>query len=106
MHALCITFTVSANPEEFREPNRQFARALAGGCIPGFVSKTWLSAGTTQGGFCVFRDRSAAEQYLTEMVHPAVAGNPAFTNLRVEHFEVNEELSALTNGPVARSAVA
>jgi len=97
MHALLITYTSLATPEEVREPYTQYAQALASGQAAGFISKTWLHNGDTHGGFHLFRDRETADRYLAEMFEPAVATNPAFSNLRVEHFQVNEELSRLTS---------
>jgi hypothetical protein len=98
MHAVFITFTSAASLEDLREPYTEFAQALAGGRIAGFVAKTWLANGDTHGGFHLFRDREAADRYLNEMVEPVIAASPAFSNLRVERFEVNEELSRLTHG--------
>ncbi len=36
-----------------------------------------------------------------EMFEPAIVQNPAFSNIRIEHFEVGEELSGLTHGLAA-----
>lgn len=98
MHAVFITYTSSVNLEELRDSYVEYAEALAGGHIPGFVSKTWLYNGDTHGGFHLFRDREAADRYLKEMFEPDVAASPAFSNICVERFEVNEELSRLTRG--------
>ena len=106
MHALFITYTASLSREDLREPYRQLAQSLAGGALPGMVSKTWLYDGSTHGGFCVFRDRAAADRYLSEMVQPGIAGGSVFSNVRVERYEVNDELSALTRDIAAASAVA
>ena len=104
MHAVFITYTSSVKREDLREPYTQYAQALAGGRIPGFVSKTWLANGDTHGGFHLFHDREAADRYLTEMFEPNVAANPAFSNIRIERFEVNEELSGLTHGLAAATS--
>ncbi len=101
MHAVFITYTSSVNREDLREPYTQYAQALADGRIPGFIAKTWLANGDTHGGFHLFRDREAADRYLAEMFEPAIVQNPAFSNIRIEHFEVGEELSGLTHGLTA-----
>ena len=104
MYAVFITYTSSVNREELRAPYTQYAQALADGRIPGFFSKTWLANGDTHGGFHIFRDREAAERYLAEMFDPTVGQNPAFSNIRIERFEVSEELSGLTHGLAAMAS--
>ncbi len=101
MHALFITYTSSVNREDLREAYTQYAQALANGQISGFITKTWLANGDTHGGFHLFRDRESADRYLAEMFEPTVGQNPVFSNIRIEHFEVSEELSALTHGLTA-----
>ncbi len=106
MHAVFITYTSSEKREDLREPYTQYAQTLAGGHIPGFISKTWLYNGDTHGGFHLFRDREAADRYLKEMFEPDVSASPVFSNIRVERFEVNEELSRLTHGIAAAASPA
>lgn len=98
MHAVFITYTSSANREALKAPYTEYAQALANDRIPGFFSKTWLANGDTHGGFHIFRDREAADRYLAEMFDPAIGQNPTFSNIRIERFEVSEELSGLTHG--------
>lgn len=107
MHAMFITFTSAAAEEELAAPFTQYAQALRDGGIPGFVSKTWLSAGETVAGFHLFDDAAAADRYLAEMFTPNVVGQPAFSDIRIERFEVNEAFSAMTNGiPIRRTVAA
>jgi hypothetical protein len=101
MHAVFITYTTSVDREHLREPYTQYAQTLADGRIPGFVAKTWLVNGDTHGGFHLFRDREAADRYLAEMFEPTIPANPAFSNIRIERFDVAEELSSLTHGLAA-----
>ncbi len=98
MHAVLITYTSTVDRENLREPYTQYAQALADGRIPGLISKIWLANGNTHGGFHLFRDREAADRLLAEMFDPIVGQNPIFSNIRIEHFEVNEELSSMTSG--------
>ena len=104
MHALFITYTSSVSREDLHAPYTQYAQALAVGRIPGFVTKTWVANGDTHGGFHLFQDREAADRYLAEMFEPTVGQNPVFSNIRIEHFEVSEELSGLTHGLVAQAS--
>ena len=107
MHAVFISFRSSANEEDLAEPFLQYANALRDGAIPGFCSKTWLANDELVGGFHLFESRDAADRYLDEMFSPNVAANPAFTDIRIERFEVDEQMSAITNGlPVSASVPA
>lgn len=98
MHAVFISFRSSANAEDLAEPFLQYANALRDGAIPGFCAKTWLANDELVGGFHVFESGDAADRYLDEMFAPNVAANPAFTDIRIERFEVDERMSAITNG--------
>jgi hypothetical protein len=105
MHAVFISFQSAANEEELAEPFLQYANALRDGAIPGFCSKTWLGNEERVGGFHIFENREAADRYLNEMFTPNVATNPAFTSIRIERYEVDEAMSAITNGLPARASV-
>ncbi len=105
MHAVFISFRSSANEEDLAEPFLRYANALRDGAIPGFCSKTWLANDELMGGFHLFESREAADRYLDAMFAPNVASNPAFTDIRIERFEVDEQMSALTNGLPASAAV-
>ena len=98
MHALFITFRSAASPEDLKDGYIQYAEALRAGAAPGLVAKTWLADGSTLGGFCLFEDRAAAKRYLEGLFAEAVAKDPMFSDIRVEHYDVDEALSAITNG--------
>ena len=98
MHALFITFRSAVDPEELKEPFTQHAEALRDGAARGLVGKTWLADGRAVGGFCLFADRGDADHYLDGMFAEAVTANPAFSDVRVERYDVDETLSRITNG--------
>lgn len=98
MHALFITFQLVADPKEAEDGNARYAEAVRGGAVPGFVAQSWLADGTTVGGFCLIENRLAADGYLEGMFADAVTRNPAVTDLRIERYDVDEALSAITNG--------
>ena len=98
MHALFITFRSAASLEELKEGYTQCAEALRAGAASGLVAKTWLSDGPTVGGFCLFEDREVADLYLDGMFAGAVTSNPTFSDVRVERYDVDEDLSAINNG--------
>ena len=78
--------------------DRQLAEALRDGVVPGFVSKTWLSDGPTRGGFYLFQDRADADRYLEGMFTQDITNNRAFSDVRVERYDINQAMSAMTNG--------
>jgi hypothetical protein len=104
MHALFITFRSAIAPEELQEDFTRYAEALCDGAAPGFVGKTWLADGSTRGGFTHFEDRGVADRYLDGMFAEAATDNPAFSDIRVERYDVNEALSRITNGLGALAA--
>jgi hypothetical protein len=105
MHAVFISFMSSANPDDLAEPFTQYANALRDGATPGFCSKTWLGNEDRVAGFHVFESPEAADRYLTELFTPNVASNPAFSDIRIERYEIDEQMSAITNGLPAGTAV-
>ena len=103
MHALVITFRSAIAPEELQADFTRYAEALRDGAVRGLVGKTWLFDGPTVGGFCLFEDREVADRYLDGMFAEAVTSNPAFSDVRVERYDVDETLSRITNGLGARA---
>lgn len=98
MHGVMITFRSSAPASDLVRPFEDYARALQS--IPGLVSKTWIHADSTFGGFHVFADRSAAEHYLASDLAAGLMATSGFTDFEVRHFDVLDDLSAMT-GPDA-----
>ena len=104
MHALFITFRSAIAPAELQEDFTRYAEALRDGAARGLVGKTWLADGLSVGGFCLFEDRGVADRYLDGMFADAVTANPAFSDVRVERYDVDEALSRITNGLGAQTA--
>lgn len=98
MHAMLVTFRSAVQLDELKDEYTAFAEALRSGAAPGFVSKTWLVDGSTIGGFYAFEDRAAADRYVDEMLAPAVMDDPNCSDVRIEHFDIIESYSAVTNG--------
>jgi hypothetical protein len=96
MHAVLITFSSAAAPEELVAPFEQYATALR--AVPGLIAKTWLADGSVLGGFHLFESAAAADGYVTGPLFESVRANPQFSQFRIVQFEVLEPLSAITNG--------
>ena len=99
MHAVLITFSSSAGLDDLKGPFTDYANALKG--ITGLVAKTWIQDGSTLGGFHIFTSRQAAEGYLSSQMVADLTSNPSFSDFQIRHFNVLEELSAITGSPQA-----
>ena len=98
MHAVLITFESSADLDDLKGPFTDYANALQG--VPGLVAKTWIRDDSTLGGFYIFTSAEDAESYLdSEMVAAKLTGNEAFSDFQIRHFEVLDEVSAITGSP-------
>jgi len=102
MHTVLITFTSSASVDDLKGPFTDIANALRG--VSGLVAKTWIQDGSTLGGFYIFTSRQAAENYLNSQMVADLTSNPAFSNFQIRHFDVLDELSAITGSPQAARA--
>jgi len=97
MHAVLITFSSSAGLDSLQEPFTEYAKALKG--VDGLVAKTWIRDQTMLGGFHIFTDRSRAEGYLNSKMVADLTTNPAFSDFQIRHFDILDELSAITGSP-------
>jgi quinol monooxygenase YgiN len=97
MHAVMVTFTSAASVDDLAEPFADFARALLK--APGVIAKTWIADGATVGGFYIFTDQASAERYFQSELWRGAAENPAFSDFEIRHFEVLDDLSAITGSP-------
>ncbi|WP_162186111.1 YdhR family protein [Amycolatopsis jejuensis] len=94
MHAILITFTSSADDQELQKTASEFAEVVRN--VPGLLSKAWLADGSTQGGFYVFTDRTAADGYINGPLVKSLRAHPAFSDFDIRQFAVDPELSART----------
>ena len=99
MHAVLITFKSSASLDDLKAPFSDYANALRG--VTGLVAKTWIRDGSTLGGFHIFTSRQDAENYLSSRMVAGLTANQAFSDFQIRHFDVLDELSAMTGSPQA-----
>ena len=97
MHSMLVTFDTTASLDELAGFASDLAHAVTS--VPGLISKTWLADGDTIGGFYLFADENTCNAYLAGDIIDAIRGNAAFTNFRVRHFDVLEQLSAMNGTP-------
>jgi hypothetical protein len=83
--------------DELAGPFTAYAHGLCS--MNGLVSKTWIHDGRTLGGFHVFTSRAAADAYLGSDMAAGLTANPAFSDFTIRHYEILDELSAITGSP-------
>ncbi len=99
MRAIFVLIDTSVDHDELMPALTEYGTALK--TFDGLIMKTWISQSEgTFGGFCVFRDSDSANRYINDMLRPTEEAHPALSNLRIQHFEVLQELSALNGFPI------
>lgn len=68
--------------------------------VPGLISKTWLAdeAKNTFGGFYLWKNKTAMEDFMRSDLVKAVVSRPFVTNVASVDFEVNQKASVITRG--------
>lgn len=103
---LQINFRLKVPRAEFE----QIASSLAGDFakVPGLLWKIWLmnEEEDLAGGIYLFDDEPSLQAYLDGPLAGAVASHPALADLTAKPFEVLEEVTAITRGPLQTAATA
>ncbi len=76
--------------------------------VPGLLWKIWLmnEAESEAGGIYLFEDEPSLAAYLEGPLATAVKTHPALSDLSAKQFDVMENLTAITRGPVEAEQVA
>lgn len=76
--------------------------------VPGLAWKIWLmnEAANEAGGIYLFEDESSLSAYLDGPLAAAVKSHPALSDLSAKQFDVMEELTSITRGPVVTERMA
>ena len=95
---LQITFRLNVPGAEFEHIARSLASDFAQ--LPGLTWKIWLMNETEReaGGIYLFDDVSSLDAYLEGPL--AVMAHPALSDLVAKQFDVIEDCTAITRGPV------
>jgi len=100
MHAQIITYQLNDIPQadylkQMVEPD---APIIAG--VKGLISKVWLSdvAKNSYGGFYLWEDKTAMENFMHSDMVKAVVSRPFVKNVSSVDYEVNESASMITRG--------
>jgi hypothetical protein len=100
MQAQLITYQLKdiSQPDYLKQMVEPDAPILAK--VPGLISKVWLTdeAKNTFGGFYLWEDKAAMENFMHSDLVKAVVSRPFVINVSSVDFEVNEKASAITRG--------
>ena len=98
MYVRIVTFRLDGiEPAAYRAHSEKIAPVFA--AWPGLLSKVWLADGPggRHGGVYTFADKESADASRDTDAFRGMTGNPNFTDLRVEEFDVLETPSAVTS---------
>ena len=88
------------SPTEYKQAVSPLATAVA--AVPGCRWKIWILDEVTSeaGGIYLFEDEASGQSYLEAPVVAQVASHPALSDFSVKQFDVLEEETAVTRGPI------
>jgi len=97
---LQISFHLNVPRAEFEDIARSLANDFAQ--LPGLTWKIWLMNETEHqaGGIYLFEDQASLDAYLEGPLAAAVMAHPALSDLVAKQFDVIEDCTAITRGPL------
>ncbi len=97
---LQINFKFSVSPSELAEGFAPLAEPIA--AVAGLRWKIWSlnEAESEFAGIYLFDDSESAQAYLTGPIIAEVSKHPALSDISAKQFDVIDEFSAITRGPV------
>lgn len=101
---LQLNLDFSVTPTEYEQAVSPLADEFAR--VEGLRWKIWImnTEAREAGGIYLFDDQESVDAFLNGPLAAQVAGHPALANLTVKVFDVMDELTAVTRGPVALAA--
>ncbi len=99
MRVLSIRFKSAVGFKDLEGPWTEVASAIA--AVPGLHSKIWIQDGDNFGGIYVFADQASLDGYLAGPIVAAISSEPAFSEFRVEQYDILEGLTLITGNPLA-----
>jgi hypothetical protein len=97
---LQINFKFNVSRAEYEQAIAPLVSAIA--AVNGLRWKVWLmnEAESEAGGIYLFDDESSVKAYLEGPIVAQVASHPALSEISVKQFEVMEDFTAITRGPI------
>ena len=92
MHAILVNFHTEVPLPELLAGLREKLAQLEQ--TPGLICKAFVSTDDhNPGGFYVFESKEAAESYVSGEFFQGFANSPPISNVRVQHYRINDEPS-------------
>ena len=106
MPILQINFKLNVPTAEYHRICESIAQAIAD--VPGLRWKVWLlnEQEKEAGGIYLFQDERALNNYLSGPIVTQIKSHPALQNLSAKRFDVMEDVTALTRGPIPAMSAA
>jgi Putative mono-oxygenase ydhR len=106
MPILQVNFKLNVPIAEYRKICDAVAQPIAD--VPGLQWKVWLlnEQENEAGGIYLFKDEQALNDYLSGPIVSQIKSHPAFQELNVKRFDVMEDVTAVTRGPIPTLAAA
>jgi hypothetical protein len=104
MPILQINFKLNVSPVEYHKICESFAETFAS--LPGLRWKIWLSneQENEAGGIYLFNSEQALNDYLSGPIVAQLKNHPALKEISAKRFDVMEDVTAVTRGPVSAMA--
>lgn len=101
---LQINFKFSVSRDQYEEVTASLAQDFAN--VPGCLWKIWLmnEADNEAGGIYLFADEAAVERFKSSDLAKGVLSHPALSGFSIKQFEVLEDVSRTTRGPLGQTA--
>ena len=101
---LQINFNFSVSRDQYEEVTAALANDFAN--VPGCQWKVWLmnEAANEAGGIYLFADEAAVEAFKASDLAKGVLSHPALSGFSIKQFEVLEDVSRITRGPLPQAA--
>ena len=97
---LQLNFKFSVSASEYAQAVAPLAADFA--TLPGLQWKVWMidEANQEAGGIYLFDDEASVRDYLEGPLAALVTNHPALSDFSVKQFDVMEDVSVITRGPV------
>ncbi len=97
---LQLNFNFSVTGAEYEAAVNPLAEAFA--ALDGLIWKIWMinEADGEAGGIYLFEDEASVQAYLDGPLAAGVISHPALSHFSVKQFDVMEDLTEVTRGPV------
>ena len=97
---LQLNFKFSVTGDEYTQAVSPLAEKYA--AVPGLRWKVWIinEAESEAGGIYLFDDESSLNALMESPLTKQVTSHPALSDFRVKIFDVMDEVTAITRGPI------